>query len=425
MGNIMKTLITILTLTFIVFSNIKSFAGGNTSSGGDPEKVHHEAIRLLIEEGGLKKAMLNYLNTLQVSQIQEPKVNTFFTEVMKDDRLKTDVQKSRYYLGENCQGYDFEKTPASTTLGVVESDICFNIEKLVQRFKNLTDEALMVELAGLAFHEHVHHFQKKPIAFKKDELAKKHEELESIANAVGGYVLITAKYVQVPLLQWSISESSKRDFSIIESMLNTIRAKEISYLNVNPQDYTNYPGFQGQKDRGVIRLLPRNLFENKLTISGSGAYYSFNNLTHEYGQKSDIEFTYYNGKPEISVGFAGCDFGYILDLGNSDFNNINEFTSGIQYLWNFMPAELEPEIRSQQRDAYNLKKDNFDYGSRKSINVGSAYVIRSINFGSAEYGSDMLVAIKILRFDEDGSVVLVWKKLKSFQPHECKRASNY
>lgn len=421
----MKTIKFILAFIFILFSKHTSFAGGNTSSGGDPEKVRRESIRLLIEDGGLKKAMLNYLNTLQISQIQEYKVKTLFVEMMNNNSLKVDIQNSRYYISTECKGHDQEKTPASTSLGVPGSDICFNIEKLILRFKSLTDEAMMIELAGLAFHEHVHHYQKEPLARSKEELIKKHEQLENNANALGGYILITAKYVQIPLLQWSLSGNNTRDFSLIESMYNTIKAKEKAYLDVSPTDYKDYPDYVGQKDRGVIRLLPRDQFDGKLSVRGGGAYYSFNSLTHDYGYGSDIEFTTYNSKPEISVGFAGCDFGYILDLGNADLSDINEFTSGMKYLWNFMPAKLEPEIRPQQRESHNLKKDGYTYENRKEITVGNTYAIRSINFGDPAYGSDILVAVKILRLDKDGSAILAWKKLKSFQAHECKSVNNY
>lgn len=423
--NAMKTIKFILALIFVLFSNHSSFAGGNTSSGGDPEKVRREAIRLLIEDGGLKKAMLNYLNTLQISQIQEYKIKALFVEMMKDDSLKMDIQKSRYYISANCKGYDQEKTPASTSLGVSGSDICFNIEKLIQRFKNLTDEAMMVELAGLAFHEHVHHFQKAPSTHNNEELIKKHEQIENNANAVGGYILITAKYVQVPLLQWSLTENSSRDFSLIESLYNTIKAKEKAYLNVSTNDYKAYPGYQGQTDRGVIRLLPRDQFDGKLSVRGGGAKYSFSSLTHDHGNNVDIQFSTYNKTPEISVGFAGCDFGYILDLGDTDLNTVNELTQGMKYLWNFMPAELEPEIRPQQRESHNLKMDGYTYARSKEITIGNTYAIRSINFGDPSYGSDLLVAVKILRFDKDGSVILAWKKLKSFQVHECKSVNNY
>lgn len=47
--------------------------------------------------------------------------------------------------------------------------------------------------------------------------------------------------------------------------------------------------------------------------------------------------------------------------------------------------------------------------------VGNTYLLRSISFESY----DILVAIQIIRIDSDGSIIMAWKKIKSFPNRNC------
>src|SRR2546426_3683609 len=78
-------------------------------------------------------------------------------------------------------------------------------------------------------------------------------------------------------------------------------------------------GFLRESNTGLIRLLPRELYdsgryhvEKRLKIQGGGAYYSFANLTHVYGYGSDIELDH----NKLSVGFAGADYGMLTNIGD-------------------------------------------------------------------------------------------------------------
>src|SRR5882762_8783151 len=90
-----------------------------------------------------------------------------------------------------------------------------------------------------------------------------------------------------------------------EDVLKEIAAKraelqrlEDQFLSPAEEDRVAYKELLSQPDAGLIRLLPREVYESEayqknqktLTIRGGGAYYSFARLTHEYGLGSDLMF---------------------------------------------------------------------------------------------------------------------------------------
>jgi hypothetical protein len=392
----------VITFLLICTSNIL-LAGGNISGGGNPYKVSEGALRLLLEGDGLKKAMLNYVDTLPLKQIEDGQVRESLTKMISNGSLRNDIINSKYIASNDCKDSHEEMTPASTLVGLKGSDICFNTQKLVTAYKGFNDEEVMINLASLAFHEHAHHFQKSD--------KKKIKENEEEANRIAGYILITAKFVQLPLLKWTNPSNEPIEFQTIQAMFEAIRAKEKAFIAPKPSDYKNYPDFQGQKDKGVVRLLPREKYDEKMSIRGGGAYYSFVDLTHEYGYGSDLGLE----QKYISSGFAGCDFGYMVNLGNIELSQANEAHPALDYLLNFKPAIGEPEIRKQQsRDDFT--ENGFNYTRRTKFQVNDSFALRSINFDR----SDILVVFKITRMDTDGSIILAWKKIKDFPVPSCR-----
>src|SRR4051812_19014200 len=63
--------------------NRSNARGGNSDGGGGgPKTVSAGALKLLIEGGGLKRAMLNYVNTIQVNRVEDGAVRTTVTRMM-------------------------------------------------------------------------------------------------------------------------------------------------------------------------------------------------------------------------------------------------------------------------------------------------------------------------------------------------------
>lgn len=386
--------------------------GGNSTSGGDPEKVMEGALKLLIENDGLKQAMLNYIKTIKINQIEDTAVREKMKSMMQDESLLNDIKNSKYIIGSNCRDAYNSIVSASTQVGKMNSDICFDSERLSKLYVGLDDEDVMIKLASLAFHEHTHHFQ------VHSSTKKGIEKNEAEANLISGYISITAKFVQLPLLKWTIPSSGPEEFQAIQNLYNEIKAKEQAFIAPHSNDYALYPEYRGELDKGVIRLLPREKYDGKISIRGGGAYYSFKNLTHDYGYSSDIEL---QGK-SLSVGFAGCDFGYISDLGNVPLTSVTLDSPSLSFLVDFKVAKREPQIRVQQLDTRTgvVKLAAGKYytfkGRIEDAKVGHTYVLRSINFDN----SDVIVVFRIIRFDTDGSMIFAWKKLKEFPISSCR-----
>jgi hypothetical protein len=178
-----------------------SAEGNGGSNGGDPKVIDENSIRLLLEGDGLKNAMLNYLKTLPVDEVADPEVKKTLLNANSGGALERDIRTSdNYIVKESCEDKSGNQVPAATQLGNKGGKICFDAKRLVGQYKELSHEEMMIRLASLAFHEHIHHFQSD----KDSDLQN-----EKQANQVAAYVQLTAKIVQVPLLKWFDPKSGK------------------------------------------------------------------------------------------------------------------------------------------------------------------------------------------------------------------------
>lgn len=191
----------------------------------------------------------------------------------------------------------------------------------------------------------------------------------------------------------------------IQQLLGELKETEQQFLAPSDKDRANYADFLAQPDTGLIRLLPRETFENKLSILGDGAYYSFARLTHEHDYGSDIELQ----QGQFSVGFAGSDFGFLTTLGKVGIEDATLSHRAAQFLVTFAAPATEAEAREQQqRSAAGFDVNGFTYRSRVAVKKKRTYLLRSISYST----SDLLIAFRVVSIDDDGSAVIAWKILK-------------
>jgi hypothetical protein len=157
----------------------------------------------------------------------------------------------------------------------------------------------------------------------------------------------------------------------------------------------------------AIRLLPREKYDHVLAINGGGAYYSFFLKSQAYGRGSDIGLE----QGYLSVGFAGADYGFMYDLGEIALDDVTKDSKEAFFLVSYKPPSLEPEVRKEQRKAWEYDANGVIYKSRWPSIVGHTYLLRSINFDD----SDMLVAFTVNRKDTDGSLIIFWKTIENFE----------
>lgn len=195
----------------------------------------------------------------------------------------------------------------------------------------------------------------------------------------------------------------------IEALREKIKASEAVLLAPSDEDRKAHAQFLSSPDTGLIRLLPRGKWDDKLSMRGGGAYYSFTRLTHEYGSGSDLELQ----KEQLMVGFAGADFGFMLDLGDVPLEVVSEETEAVLFMASYKAPSAEPAARAAYRqfaEREGHQAGPWTYRSSLPLVAGHTYALRSINYRE----TDVLVAFNVVRKDADGSVVLLWKLLKKY-----------
>jgi hypothetical protein len=193
----------------------------------------------------------------------------------------------------------------------------------------------------------------------------------------------------------------------IKSLHDQLKQKEALLMAPSPNDLKKYSQFLAQPHTGLCRLLPRETYDGMLLTRGGGAYYSFITLTNEYGYGSEIGLE----RGMLGSMFAGADIGLLVSLGDFPLDTVDADQDGVRYLTEIVPPTKEPEARQWQRRAGGgFEANGFGYKSTLPAIVNGTYVVRSIQFNRA----DVLVAFRVVRQDEDGSVTLLWRTLKQF-----------
>jgi hypothetical protein len=203
----------------------------------------------------------------------------------------------------------------------------------------------------------------------------------------------------------------------IESLREQIKAREAILLAPSDEDREAYAEFLAQPGTGLIRLLPRERWMGKLSTRGDGAFYSFARLTQEYGYGDDIMLE----QDSFAVGFAGANFGFMVNLGNVPLETVTTQTEAVQFMASFKAPSLEPEARKAYRQfgADGQQAGQWAYKNRLPVFVNNTYALRSINYDT----SDVLVAFRVVRKDFDGSAVLLWKMLAKFPKPSLERSA--
>ena len=233
-------------------------------------------------------------------------------------------------------------------------------------------------------------------------------------------VIITSVFLNSSVLGQSKSRSELAQE--IRSKQAEIADLEKQFLDPSEEDRQQCAELLRKPDTGLIRLLPRELFDsdaNKkkamiLSMRGGGAYYSFVRLTHDYGYGSDIELQ----SGYLSVGFAGADYGMLLNIGDVDLDELSIDSPYAAALARYQAVGTEPDARVEQRRvAIGTTVEGLSVKNRLPVEVKATYLVRSISFSR----SDVLVGFKVLRKDSDGSVIIAWKLLHRYSVPQLAR----
>lgn len=254
----------------------------------------------------------------------------------------------------------------------------------------------------------------------------------------------------LPISQFNAAAQSQSRSKLkneISSLRKQLLDKEKLLLEATEEERAPFVEFLKKSNTGLVWLIPRMEHgDTILTINGGGAYYSFIRETHEYGYGADIELLFtqverwdytgfrasrrwfdreyqgpqYKETQELcfSVGFAGVDYGFLVDLGKVPLDQVTLEHKGVKYLADYVPASAESEARVESlRSRSGFGKAGFGYKNTLPVRQNDTYVLRSIDYGR----SDLLVALHVVRTEGDGRALLLWKRLKRYSTPKLER----
>lgn len=211
-------------------------------------------------------------------------------------------------------------------------------------------------------------------------------------------------------------------FQSRSDLLKEIKAKraevdrlEKIYLAPSEEDRMKYAAFLKQSDTGIVRLMPRESFDDEMyrdikksiQMRGGGSYYSFVRKTQEYGYGSDLGLE----RNFFRVGFAGADYGMLAEIGSLEIEKVAPDNKIVYALGSYRAAREEQVARVEfQKMNKGAEVGGIRVALRVPMKSDTTYVLRSINYLS----SDLLVVFRVVRVDSDGSATIIWKIMKKF-----------
>jgi len=218
------------------------------------------------------------------------------------------------------------------------------------------------------------------------------------------------------------TESRADTLKEIEAKRAELAKLEAKYIELSSADREMFAEFLSQPDTGLIRLLPREKFDSwvnqksGLTLRGGGSYYSFSRRVQEYVNATQLGLE----QGYLKVGFAGANYGMLTKLEGVRLEDVSTDLPAVSFLAKYTAAGTDPDARIEQhRFGTGTVVDEIPYKDRVKAEVGATYLLRSINFGEA----DVLVAFKVVRQDEDGSLIIPWRLLEKYSVPKLARNS--
>lgn len=187
------------------------------------------------------------------------------------------------------------------------------------------------------------------------------------------------------------------------------------------EDVATFAKLLDQRDTGLIRLLGASKGEGGRIVSvgamqaqveragiwGGGAFYSFTKETHAARAWSELG----NRGGRLIAGFAPDVIGVIGVLGDVPLETLGTESPGIASLAELArPTSVDELVAQDQRMGAGFTEKGIAYAPQVEPMPGTTYVLRSI----ADLRADVLVAFRVVRIGEDGSVTIAWKRLKKY-----------
>lgn len=206
-----------------------------------------------------------------------------------------------------------------------------------------------------------------------------------------------------------------------------LTSEERKVLAPTSEDLKINAEFLRQSGTGIFRLMrvdkqthrkvvtAENLdIKGDVLLVGGGAQYSFTKKNHNADKWSDMAWD----EDWFLGGVGGQAIGVLVDLGDVSLESVNLESAGVGYLAKFAPATTESAAEEQFQQLEKGEKDNgFSYRLSALWKLNTTYALRSVNYDR----SDLLVAFRAVRQDQNGSLIVLWKKLSSYGTPKLKK----
>lgn len=209
---------------------------------------------------------------------------------------------------------------------------------------------------------------------------------------------------------------------------------EKQLLQPSPLDQQRFAEFLKQPDTGLIRLFPWGQGRKVVSVdalddksrpdfSVHASVYSFTKGKHGNGLNgyvdprlgwAELKF----GAGRFFTGFTGESLGVMVALGDMELDKVTPETIGVRGLADIIPPTDSLEATAlSRRNRQGFEINRFHYGASLPAARNMTYAMRS----TSNRRSDVLIGFKVTRVDEDGSVTILWRKLRSYRKPTWKR----
>lgn len=203
-------------------------------------------------------------------------------------------------------------------------------------------------------------------------------------------------------------EQALKEFDRLKLEAEAIKEKSTAIEKVLLQPDEADIAAAEKENVNVFRILPREIYDRDIfKIRGGGAFYSFTSQSHDYNKIPQISLEQNN----LNVGFYGASYGFLTDLGNISLSKITQDSNEAKFPVAYVPPDNLQAARDEHRKFGNFEFENKIYRSHLPVVVGNTYLLRAISYNEA----DTFVALKVFRKDSDGSLIIFWKEIKSFE----------
>ncbi|MBP6824324.1 MAG: hypothetical protein KA368_22445 [Acidobacteria bacterium] len=206
-----------------------------------------------------------------------------------------------------------------------------------------------------------------------------------------------------------------------------LTSDERKALTPTSEDLKANAEFLRQSGTGIFRLMRVDKQNHRKVVSadnlavsgdvllvGGGAQYSFTKKNHNADKWSDMAWD----EDWFLGGVGGQAIGVLVDLGDVSLESVNLESTGLGYLAKFVPATTESAAEKQFQQLEKGETDNgFNYRLSALWKLNTTYALRSVNYDR----SDLLVAFRAVRQDQNGSLIVLWKKLNSYGTPKLKK----